>query len=190
MPRLLPPVLPAGTLASRPQPTLGVGDGLALRPWTSTDAARLAGAYDDPEIRHWHHRSLSVGEARAWVDASRASWSEETDAEWAATVDEEVVGRVALRGIQLVIGQAEVSYWTLPAARGRRVASRAVDHVAGWALDEVGFWRLEVRHSTRNAPSCRVATRAGFGPEATLRRQHVHADGWHDVHVHTRFRAA
>jgi [ribosomal protein S5]-alanine N-acetyltransferase len=190
VPRLLPPVLPADTLAAQPQPTFTVGDELTLRPWASHDAAALVDAYDDPHIRHWHHRSLSPTEASAWIDASRQTWSAETDAEWAATLDGEVVGRVALRDIRLLIGQAELSYWTLPAARARGIASRAVAHVARWALDEVGFWRLEVRHSTRNAPSCRVATRAGFDLEATLQRQHVHADGWHDVHVHTRFRVS
>jgi [ribosomal protein S5]-alanine N-acetyltransferase len=101
-----------------------------------------------------------------------------------------VLGRVALRGISLDIGQAEVSYWTLPRARGVSLASRGVDRLARWALHEVGFWRLVIRHSTRNLASCRVAERARFAHEATLTRCHIHADGWHDVHVHTRFRTA
>jgi lactoylglutathione lyase len=62
-----------------------------------------------------------------------------------------------------------------------------VARLATWALDEVGFWRLTIRHSKQNQPSCRVATAAGFLPEATLLQQHLHADGWHDVHVHARF---
>lgn len=46
----------------------------------------------------------------------------------------------------------------------------------------------EVLGSTRNEASCRVATAAAFPHEATLARCHLHADGWHDVHVHTRYR--
>lgn len=101
--------------------------------------------------------------------------------------DHEVAGRAGLR-CALETGQGELSYWTLPDARGAGVASRAVDAVATWALSQIGFWRLEVRHSTANWASCRVAEAAGFRHEADLRRAMLHADGWHDIHIHTRFR--
>ena len=98
--------------------------------------------------------------------------------------------RAALRGVDRAVGQSEVSYWTSPSARGRGVASDAVRRVASWALDTVGFWRLEIRRSVANPASCRVAVLGGFVEEAQLARQHLHADGWHDVHVHSRLRAA
>lgn len=189
MPHLLPDVVPQGTLGQRPQPVLDAGGGLSLRPWQATDAPGVAAAFDDPEIRHWHHRSMTPQEAATWIAETAAQWEAETDAEWAVVEADVLLGRVALRQMALAIGQAEVSYWTLPHARGRAVATRAASTVAAWALDEIGFWRLEVRHSTQNHPSCRVATRAGFRWEADLERQHIHDDGWHDVHIHTRFRS-
>jgi [ribosomal protein S5]-alanine N-acetyltransferase len=188
VPRLIPSVVPDGTLRDRPQPVLQAGSRFTLRPWRAADAPIVAAAYDDPEIQQWHHRTMSRDEASEWVAATAARWSAERDAEWAVVDGEGVVGRVALRGIELAAGQAELSYWTLPRARRQGVASRAVSRIATWALEEVGLWRLEVRHSTRNDPSCRVATRAGFRWEAQLARQQLHADGWHDVHLHTRFR--
>jgi [ribosomal protein S5]-alanine N-acetyltransferase len=188
VPRVLAPVLPAGTWARLPQPAIDAGEGLRLRPFTETDAAAVASAFDDPSIHHWHHRSMSRDEAHAWIAGSHERWTTEQDAEFAVTEAAGLVGRVALRGVLLDIGQAEISYWTLPHARGRGVATRAVARLATWALDEVGFWRLAIRHSTQNPPSCRVASAAGFPAEAILRRQHLHADGWHDVHVHARFR--
>ena len=57
------------------------------------------------------------------------------------------------------------------------------------ALDTGGFWRPEIRHSVANPASCRVAVLGGFVEEARLARQHLHADGWHDVHFHSRLRA-
>jgi [ribosomal protein S5]-alanine N-acetyltransferase len=188
VPRVLAPVLPAGTMARLPQPAMEAGEGLQLRPFTETDAVAVASAFDDPSIRHWHHRSMSRDEAHAWITGSHEGWTSEQDAEFAVTDAGGLVGRVALRGVLLEVGQAEVSYWTLPHVRGRGVATRAVARLATWALDEVGFWRLTIRHSTGNPPSCRVASAAGFPAEATFRRQHLHADGWHDVHVHARFR--
>lgn len=188
MPRLIPDVVPRGTLSRGPQPALEAGDGLGLRPWQATDAPAVAAAFDDPEIRRWHHRSMTPAEASDWIAEAAERWAAESDAEWAVVAGDTVLGRVGLRHIALPIGQAELSYWTLPDVRGRGVATRAASTVAVWALGQVGFWRLEVRHSTQNHPSCRVATRSGFRLEAALERQHIHDDGWHDVHIHTRFR--
>jgi RimJ/RimL family protein N-acetyltransferase len=188
MPHTLPPVLPDGTFSSRTQPELEAGGGLVLRPWRAEDATALARAFDDDAIRFWHHRTLDRDEAADWIAATRDQWVQETDGEWAVVEDHRLVGRVALRGVALSIGQSQVSYWTTADARGRGVASRAADRLARWALDEVGFWRLVVRHSTHNPASCRAADAAGFVHEADLVRCHLHADGWHDVHVHTRFR--
>ncbi|GAA4037948.1 hypothetical protein GCM10022233_02670 [Streptomyces shaanxiensis] len=44
MPLLTSPVLPAGTLARLPQPTLPTGDGLLLRPWRAEDAPAVHAA--------------------------------------------------------------------------------------------------------------------------------------------------
>lgn len=130
MPRLIPPVLPAGTFSERPQPSLATDDGLLLRPWQPTDAPALVAAYDDPSIRYWHHRTMTPDEAAAWIAATTQQWSEETDAEWAVTNGSQVVGRVALRDVDLRVGQGEVSYWTCPQARGHGVASQAVSQIA------------------------------------------------------------
>jgi RimJ/RimL family protein N-acetyltransferase len=190
LPRLIPAVLPEGTFRDHPQPRLTTGDAWILRPWQRGDAAALASAYDDPAIRYWHHRTMSPDEAADRVADAARRWVDETDGEWAVVDGHEVLGRVALRGVDLTIGQGEISYWTLPHARQRGVASAAVERLAAWALEEVGFWRLEIRHSTHNPGSCRVASRAGFVQEARLMSQHIHEDGWHDVHVHGRLRSS
>ncbi|TVP65342.1 MAG: N-acetyltransferase [Nitriliruptor sp.] len=188
MPRLIPPVLPRGTFSDRPQSSLTTGDGLLLRPWQPGDESALVAAYDDPAIRYWHHRTMTPDEAVAWIAATAEQWSGETDAEWAVTDGAEVVGRVALRDVDLSVGQCEISYWTCPQVRGRGVASQAVDRIASWALQTVGFWRLEIRHSVNNLASCQVAQHAGFTQEAALASQHIHEDGWHDIHIHSRWR--
>jgi len=53
-------------------------------------------------------------------------------------------------------------------------------------LHDLGLHRLELRHSTANPASCRVAARAGFRLEGTLRSAMRHPDGWHDMHLHAR----
>ena len=66
----------------------------------------------------------------------------------------------------------------------RGVATAATVAVAGWALADLGLHRLELRHSTANPASCRVAAKAGFALEGTLRSAMRHPDGWHDMHLH------
>ena len=97
-----------------------------------------------------------------------------------------MVGQISLRRLDLADGLAEVSYWVLPAARGRRVAPRALAAVAAWSFAALGLHRVEALHSTANPASCLVAERAGFVAEGTRRRAARHTDGWHDMHAHAR----
>jgi RimJ/RimL family protein N-acetyltransferase len=184
MPELVSPVVPEGRLRDRVQPTLTV-DELVLRPWRPPDADRLVEAYGDPDIRQWHARSMTDGEARGWIASRAERWQAETGADWAVLDDDgEVIGRAALRTLDLSDGSGEVAYWVVPAARGRDVASRALRAVTGWMFAEIGLHRIELLHSTGNEASCRVATKAGYDVEGTKRRQALHADGWHDMHLH------
>ena len=185
MPDLTPAAVPVGRLRDRAQPTLRVTD-LVLRPWQVSDVAAVVEAYQDPEIQRWHVRSMTPDEALAWVTSWPERWRAETGAGWAVTRRGELVGRVGFRAVNLAEGQAELAYWTVPAARGQQVASRAVRAVSDWMFAEIGLHRLELSHSTRNPASCRVADKTGFEYEGTRRQQGWHADGWHDMHLHAR----
>ncbi|WP_037579872.1 GNAT family N-acetyltransferase [Phaeacidiphilus oryzae] len=190
MPNLVPPVLPPGTLGATPQPTLPL-DGLLLRPWRAADAPALAEAFRDPAIQRWHLRTAdSPAEAAGWIERWRGSWQEESGAHWAVSDagGGRLLGRVSLQGLVPMGGQAEISYWTVPEARGRGVCSRAVAGISEWALSRAGFHRVELGHSVANAGSCRVAEKCGFGLEGTRRAALLHADGWHDMHLHARIR--
>jgi [ribosomal protein S5]-alanine N-acetyltransferase len=172
-------------MARRSQPVLYV-DELTLRPWTAADVPALAAAYADPAIQRWHARSMTRSEASRWVSAANRSWARETAANWAVTASDGLVGRMSLRTVDLEDGLAGIGYWVVPAARGRCIAPRALVAVSDWAIDELGLHRLELEHSTRNEPSCRVAEKAGYPLESTKWSQALHDDGWHDMHLHVR----
>jgi RimJ/RimL family protein N-acetyltransferase len=185
MPRLTAPVVPAGSLNHAPQPNLPAGD-LLLRPWTAADADALLTAYADPAIQRWHARTIeSRQEAEDLIAHYNHGWQKETAASWAIT-DPAVLGRVAFRIIDLDEGTAEIAYWVTAAARGRGAASRAVIALTQWALDDLGLHRLDLQHAVANTASCRVADKAGYAHEGTLRSAVLHADGWHDMHLHAR----
>lgn len=187
-----PPVIAPGLLGGSPQPLLPAAGGLLLRPWEDADAPAFLSAYQDERTRRWHTRRPS-SEARVveWFVGYRRDWTAERGAHWAITRDgAEVLGRIALRGLDLHDGIARVGYWVLPAARGAGVATRGLGALTAWALDEAGFHRLELEHSTRNHASCGVATRAGYLLEGTRRSAALHDDGHHDMHLHARTRDA
>jgi RimJ/RimL family protein N-acetyltransferase len=144
-------------------------------------------AFNCPDIQRWHVRRLdSPEEAEEWTAQWKLRWTDETAASWAIVVNDEPLGQVGLREISLGGGSADVSYWVTPTARGRALAQRSVDAMSHWAFDAVGLHRLNLHHSTANEASCRVAATTGFALEGTLRKAILHADGWHDWHVHGR----
>jgi RimJ/RimL family protein N-acetyltransferase len=177
-------------MAARAQPDLRAA-GLRLRPWRASDRAAVMAAFADPAIQRWHCRSMTDDEARAWIAAWPDRWRAETGAGWAvldADADGEgaVAGQISLRRVYLGYGLAEVSYWMVPAARGRGIARRALATLASWSFGTLGLHRIELNHSTRNLASCRVAGHAGFALEGTKRAEVRHTDGWHDMHLHAR----
>lgn len=188
MANLLPDVVPRGTMTNRPQPVLNVGASFRLRAWQPDDVPAVVAAYADPDIQRWHLESMDEAEAAHWIARWAVRWRNETDASWAITdaTSGTVLGRVGLRGVHLDEGRGEVAYWVLAPARGRGVATRAVEVITDWAFEEIGLHRLDLLHSVHNRASCRVATRTGFALEGVLRDFLRHHDGWHDMHMHGR----
>jgi RimJ/RimL family protein N-acetyltransferase len=185
VPSLTGPVVEPGTMRAHVQPDIYAGD-LTLRPWLPSDRATVVTAYADPAIQQWHARSMTNEEATDWIAHWPGRWRAETGAGWAVLDEGKVAGQISLRRIDLPVGLAEVSYWVLPAARGRRIAPRALKALTDWSFGTLGLHRLEVNHSTANPASCRVALAGGFLPEGTKRAEMRHPDGWHDMHMHAR----
>lgn len=161
-------------------------DELVIRPWVSSDAPTAA--YRDPDIQKWHVRTMTRQESVTWVHEQSVRWAAETGAGWAVADGLTVVGRVGFRTLDLAEGAAETAYWVTPEARRRAIAARALNSVVNWLMHEVGFHRVTLDHAVFNTASCRVAARAGFALEGTARQQVLHADGWHDMHLHARLR--
>ncbi|PIM66249.1 GNAT family N-acetyltransferase [Streptomyces sp. JV178] len=187
MPSLVTPAISAGALAASGQPTLVMEGEALLRPWCLADAEAVVAAFRDPEIQRWHvRRADSVEEARTWIESWQSSWRDEAGGHWAVSGadGEGLLGRVSLKSLDLADGSAEVAYWMVPTARGEGTCTRAVMTLTKWALEQAGFHRLELEHSMANQASCRVAIKAGFKTEGIRRGAALHADGWHDMHLH------
>jgi RimJ/RimL family protein N-acetyltransferase len=174
-------------MAKQEQPVLTLSSGLELRPWCASDAGTLIAAGQDPAIRQWNLLVVaSAAEAGKRIERMHERWQNEQSAIWAIAHPHggQAVGLIGLGDIDLAGGSAEVLYWVLPAGRGRGVMVEATKRLSQWAFDDLGLHRLRLCHSMANPASCRVATKAGFSVEGTMRSALLHEDGWHDQHLH------
>lgn len=175
--------------------TLDLGD-VVLHPWgreataSETVLDGLVAAAADPLIALWNPLATADrGAALAWLESRDGGWDRGAAAAFAAltATDGALLGSVTLRWVDRADGLAMIGYWTLPAARGRGVATRAARAVTGWAFRTAGARRIEIAHAVGNEASCRVARRCGYLPEGTLRDSHRFGDGaYHDEHLHAR----
>ncbi|MER6859715.1 GNAT family N-acetyltransferase [Streptomyces pilosus] len=169
-----------------------VSPALVLRPWRMEDVAALVEVSRDPALRQWG--SSVVGndaDGARWVQAHQQGWAAGDRFGFAVfeaqpgSAREELMGNVVLKEVTAGKPAAEVGYWTAAHARGRGVASRALEALTGWAFDTftaLGLERLELLHQVDNLASCRVAQKSRYefetilpaAPPAFPREGHLH----------------
>ncbi|MFD7550725.1 GNAT family N-acetyltransferase [Streptomyces sp. NPDC059816] len=173
------------------------GAGLLLRSWdveAPADVDAWVLGHTDPEFLRWNTPMIGItgpADARRSL-ASRAEQAERGTAASFCVTDEwtgAILGHLGISNINDAMRVAIVGYWTLPEARGRGVASRALALASGWAFEQRGLHRLELGHAPGHGVSCRIAERVGFRAEGTLRGAMFEAgrrDAFRDVHLHGR----
>jgi RimJ/RimL family protein N-acetyltransferase len=155
-----------------PDPPLTDGD-ILLRPWERRDVTAVAAACQDPEIPRWTVVPYHYTErhARDFIDGTAADLAAGRELALAVVdAEDRLVGAVGIANFDWPDLKAEIGYWIAAEARQRAIATRATRLVAVWAITKLGLERLELLANPRNEASQRVAERAGFTREGTLRR--------------------
>jgi len=102
-----------------------------------------------------------------WEDGSCAGFSIR-DAE-----SDAYLGFAAIVSLDLEGAEGEIGYMTLPAARGKGVASRSVRLLTAWGFSQLGLQRLELHIDVENPASEAIARRTGYTLEGIRRSSHV-----------------
>ena len=149
---------------------------LTLRPFTPADIPWVYEVSLDRELQRFMQvpSPYRLEDAASHVEqAYIAGWDGGRQAEFVAedAATATPLGRVGLRLGEP--GAAEVGYWVDPRARKRGVATTAVRAVCRWAVTTAGIELIEWRCEAGNIASLRVAEKAGFLIEATLRKRRV-----------------
>lgn len=173
------------------------GDGLLLRRWRADSAddveAWLTG-HLDREFLHWNTPRIPVGTIDEARDALRSRIEGDTHGGLSSfCITEastgEILGHISVNETEPAMLVARVGFWVLPAARGRRVASRALALTTAWSFAELGLHRMELAHALGHDASCRIGLNCGFLAEGVLRGAMFEAgrfDAFRDLHLHGR----
>jgi RimJ/RimL family protein N-acetyltransferase len=103
-------------------------------------------------------------------------------------------GEGAFLGVALAVtidreaGEAELGYAVTPAARGRGIATAAVEALTRWAFDEQELERLTLLIEVANVASVRVAERCGYVLEGVRRNAYLRPGRRGDTAVYARLR--
>jgi RimJ/RimL family protein N-acetyltransferase len=155
-----------------PDPPLRDGDVL-LRPWERRDVPALTAACQDPEIPRWTvvPHGYTERHARDFIGGTVADQAAGRELGLAVVDPEDLLlGAVGLANFDWPDLKGEIGYWIAAPARRRGVGWRATRLLAVWALTQLGLERLELLAHPENDASLRLAERAGFTREGTLRR--------------------
>lgn len=158
------------TIELRADPTPAGLPALDLRPWDESAILPLIAIYRDPDLRRWTRVPVTgIEDAVRWLELQREGWRSGERLSFAVHERDRIVGHVAVKRSDPHSDTAEVGYWSAAEARGRGIASRALETLADWAFTTLtGVARLELLHQIDNLASCRVAEKTGFPYHRTL----------------------
>jgi RimJ/RimL family protein N-acetyltransferase len=167
------PVIRSARLVLRPY---GPGDeALALEVVVSGEPEALPpGAPAEPgPLGEW----LRADDRRSWRDGGALHFM------MLDSGRNKIVGSIGAFHPDWEVRSTELGYGVRSDERGQGFASEALAAVSRWLLTDGGLQRAWLTANTDNLASVRVAEKAGFQREGTLRRAGLEDDGLHDQAV-------
>jgi ribosomal-protein-alanine N-acetyltransferase len=155
-----------------------------LRPFTLDDVDWVTEGCQDPGVARFTGvpYPYTSDHAREWIggQADERARGDGMHLAVTAATDGSPLGAVGMASVDWDHERAELGYWTVPAARGRGVAPRALRLLAAHLFEAAGLRRIEVIPFAANPSSQRVAETAGCRREGVLRSYYVRQGERHD----------
>ncbi|MEU1889081.1 GNAT family N-acetyltransferase [Micromonospora rifamycinica] len=159
----------------RPQPVLFATAGdteLRLRPMEARDLDGVVATCRDADTVRWTSvpHPYQHTDAESYLTYGGLTWARGSSACFVlADPDDTFAGTVDLRLNPVDPLLAEVGFMTAPHARGRGWMPAALGALAAWGVTGLGLARIEWKAHVGNTASRRVAEKAGFTVEGTVR---------------------
>jgi RimJ/RimL family protein N-acetyltransferase len=113
-----------------------------------------------------------VADVDGWLTETLPQRRSEGEGLHLAIVEEtsgDIVGSIGLRDTDWEAGRTEIGYGVRASRRGQGHATEAARAVGRWAITERGMRRVQLCARVDNVASIRVAEKAGYQREGTLR---------------------
>lgn len=127
------------------------------------------------EMVRWHHH-----EGRSGRSYSLAIWHQNLHGK-------NLIGQITMGGVMYgAMRGAHIGYWIDRAYANRGYTTRAVNLITQFGFQDLGLHRIEINIRPENAPSIKVAKKAGYIFEG-LRQRYLHIAGsWRDHHCYVK----
>lgn len=177
---------------SRPVARPSVRGRIRLAPLAQRHLPALAEVIEDPAILANTRipEPVPPGFVETWLERYEEGRRDGTrDAFAIESEDGSLLGLALAPRIERAARTVELGYLVAPAARGRGVATAALEQLTEWAFAELGAIRIELLISTHNEPSKRVAERCRYMLEGVLRSVHLKQEIRQDTEIWSRLRS-
>jgi RimJ/RimL family protein N-acetyltransferase len=161
---------------------------MRLEPFAEAHVPLLDELLADPDTLRWTRipEPPPPDFGHHWTSRYEAGRSAGTKEGFAALDDDgRLLGLALVPTIDREAGEAELGYMVTPSARGRGIGSTILRDLTAWAFAQ-GIQRCELVISAGNTGSERVAERAGYVREGTLRSIHLKQGRREDVSIWSR----
>ncbi len=150
------------------------GDGIEIRTLHRGLAARIHQLVRADQARlarflPWVQQTQSIADTVDFLARAREAFVRGQAVHGGIWFENELVGLVALEVKRPADQVAHIGYWISGRTEGKGVMTRALTAFVAYSFREWRLHRLEIYCATENVRSCRVAERAGFRKEGTLR---------------------
>lgn len=151
-------------------------DRLTLRPPRAGDGARINAAVVESarELAQWMPWARPIPSPRdteLWVRNSAVKFLARQDLNFSLYLKgtDTFVGSCGMPRLNWDVPTFEIGYWLRTSQCGKGYMHEAVEAVTRFAIEHLKARRIEIRCDDHNVRSARVAERAGFTLEGTLR---------------------
>jgi RimJ/RimL family protein N-acetyltransferase len=151
----------------------------SLRPLAEEHLDAVGALFDDPDVLRFTRLPVPPppGFERHWLDRYEAGRRDGTREAFAVVDDDgSFLGMAMAVDIDREAREVELGYIVAPAARGRGVATAALDELTRWAFAELDALRITLIIDVENRASARVAERCGYVLEGVMRSSYLKDD--------------
>jgi RimJ/RimL family protein N-acetyltransferase len=151
----------------------------SLRPLAEEHLDAVSALFDDPDVLRFTRLPVPPppGFEREWLDRYEAGRRDGTREAFAVVDDDgSFLGMAMAVDIDREAREVELGYIVAPAARGRGVATAALDELTRWAFAELDALRITLIIDVENRASARIAERCGYVLEGVMRSSYLKDD--------------